>query len=130
MVDKYGTGRDPYCSPDTTVLRNRLDLTDDKILAQAERDLSEVAAESLDFAPPPYDLLYLKNIHRQLFADLYHWEGELRTVDISKDDTHFCVTSRIEPEANKLFGALAGANWFLDLDRTALLNACAELLAI
>jgi cell filamentation protein len=127
MVDKYGAGQDPYCSPGTTVLRNLLNLTDDKTLAQAERDLSEVAAESIDFAPPPYDLPYLQNIHRQLFADLYDWAGELRTVDISKDDTHFCVTSRIEPEANKLFKALADANWFQDLDRTALINASAEL---
>jgi cell filamentation protein len=127
MVDKYGVGQDPYCLPGTGTLRNRLDLTDDKTLAQAERDLSEVAAQSLDFALPPYDLPYLQHIHRQLFSDLYDWAGELRTVDISKDETHFCVTHRIEPEANKLFKTLADANWFLDLDRTALIHASAEL---
>jgi len=127
MVDKYGAGQDPYCPPGSTVLRNRLHLTDAKTLAQAERDLSEVAAESIDFAPPPYSLSYLQAIHRRLFSDLYDWAGELRTVDISKDDTHFCVTSRIEPEANKLFKVLADANWFQDLDRTNLINASAEL---
>jgi cell filamentation protein len=127
MVDKYGAGQDPYCPPGSTVLRNRLHLTDAKTLAQAERDLSEVAAESIDFAPPPYSLSYLQAIHRRLFSDLYDWAGELRTVDISKDDTHFCVTSRIEPEANKLFKVLADANWFQDLDRTNLTNASAEL---
>jgi cell filamentation protein len=127
MVDKYGAGQDPYCPPGSTVLRNRLNLTDAKTLAQAERDLSEVAAESIDFAPPPYSLSYLQAIHRRLFSDLYDWAGELRAVDISKDDTHFCVTSRIEPEANKLFKVLADANWFQDLDRTHLINASAEL---
>ena len=127
MVDKYGAGQDPYCPPGSTVLRNRLNLTDAKTLAQAERDLSEVAAESIDFAPPPYSLSYLQAIHRRLFSDLYDWAGELRTVDISKDNTHFCVTSRIEPEANKLFKVLADANWFQDLDRTNLINASAEL---
>jgi cell filamentation protein len=127
MVDKYGAGQDHYCPPGSTVLRNRLNLTDAKTLAQAERDLSEVAAESIDFAPPPYSLSYLQAIHRRLFSDLYDWAGELRTVDISKDDTHFCVTSRIEPEANKLFKVLADANWFQDLDRTNLINASAEL---
>jgi cell filamentation protein len=127
MVDKYGAGQDPYCPPGSTVLRNRLDLIDPQILAQAERDLSEVAAETIDFSPPPYDLPYLQAIHRQLFADLYDWAGELRTVDISKDQTHFCVTSRIEPEANKLFNALAQANWFQELDRTRLIHASAEL---
>jgi cell filamentation protein len=127
MVDKYGAGQDPYCPPGSTVLRNRLNLTDAKTLAQAERDLSEVAAESIDFSPPPYSLSYLQAIHRRLFSDLYDWAGELRTVDISKDDTHFCVTSRIEPEANKLFNALAGANWFQELDRADLIIASAEL---
>ena len=127
MVDKYGVGQDPYCPPGSTVLRNRLNLTDATILAQAERDLSEVAAQTIDFMPPPYDLPYLQALHRQLFADLYDWAGELRTVDISKDQTHFCVTHRIEPEANKLFTALAQASWFQGLDRTDLINACAEL---
>ncbi len=127
MVDKYGVGQDPYCPPGSTVLRNRLNLTDATTLAQAERDLSEVAAQTIDFTPPPYDLSYLQAIHRQLFNGLYGWAGELRTVDISKDQTHFCVTHRIEPEANKLFVVLAQTNWFQDLDRTRLINACAEL---
>jgi cell filamentation protein len=127
MVDKYCVGQDPYCLPGTTVLRNLLDITDDKTLVQAERDLSEVAAQSIDFSPPPYTLSYLQDIHRLLFSDLYDWAGELRTVDISKDETHFCVTHRIEPEANKLFKRLADANWFQDLDRTALIHASAEL---
>jgi len=26
MLDKYGVGQDPYCYPDSSVLRNRLDL--------------------------------------------------------------------------------------------------------
>lgn len=84
MLDKYGVGQDPLCYPGTTVLRNRLDLTDDQALHDAERTLSEIAAGSIDFALPPYDLTYLQRIHRTLFEDVYEWAGELRTVDISK----------------------------------------------
>ncbi|OCR23039.1 cell division protein Fic [Pseudomonas syringae] len=127
MLDKYGVGQDPYCYPGTSVLRNLLDLTDDQTLSEAERALSEVAADAIEFAPPPYDLSYLQSVHRRLFADLYEWAGELRTVDISKDSTHFCTTSRIEPEAKKLFTDLAQANWFQGLDRSALVAASAEL---
>ncbi|WP_426111940.1 putative adenosine monophosphate-protein transferase Fic [Pseudomonas sp. DSP3-2-2] len=127
MLDKYGVGQDPYCYLDTSVLRNLLDLTDDQTLSEAERALSEVAADAIEFAPPPYDLSYLQSVHRRLFADLYEWAGELRTVDISKDSTHFCTTSRIEPEAKKLFTHLAQANWFQGLDRSALVAASAEL---
>ena len=127
MLDKYGVGQDPYCYPGTSILRNLLDLTDDQTLSEAERALSEVAADAIEFAPPPYDLSYLQSVHRRLFADLYEWAGELRTVDISKDSTHFCTTSRIEPEAKKLFTLLAQANWFQGLYRSALVAASAEL---
>jgi cell filamentation protein len=127
MLDKYGVGQDPYCYPGTAQLNNRLNLRDPALLAQAERALSEIAASAIEFSTPPYDLPYLKNIHRILFTDLYEWAGELRTVDISKDDTHFCVTSRIEPEANKLFDSLARANWFQELDRQNLITAIAQL---
>jgi len=126
-LDKYGTGQDPYCFPDTAILRNRFGIHDEQILAEAERALSEVAADSIDFAPQPYDLAYLQQIHHRLFSDLYDWAGQLRTVDISKNDTHFCVTGRIEPEANKLFKMLADANGFQGMDRGNLINACAEL---
>ena len=84
MLDKYGVGQDPLCYPGTTVLRNRLDLTDDQALHDAERTLSEIAASAIDFDLPPYDLPYLQRIHRTLFVDIYEWAGELRTVDISK----------------------------------------------
>jgi len=127
MLDKYGVGQDPYCYPGTAVLRNHLGIAEYGLLAEAERALSEVAAESIEFTPPPYDLSYLKSIHQRLFSDLYDWAGELRTVDISKDETHFCMTSRIEPEANKLFDSLAKADWFQNLDRTSLISASAEL---
>ncbi|MFJ1339300.1 putative adenosine monophosphate-protein transferase Fic [Pseudomonas caricapapayae] len=125
-LDKYGVGQDPYCFPGTTVLCNHLNLRDDALLCQAERDLSSIAASEIDFVLPPYDLPYLQNIHRRLFMDLYPWAGELRTVDISKGDTHFCTVNRIEPEAKKMFRCLAQANWLEGLSRPGLVSACAE----
>lgn len=125
-MDKYGTGQDPYCYPGSFTLRNRLGIQDDARLAQAEHDLSELAASQIDFSLPPYDLAYLKRIHRTLFLDLYDWAGELRTIDISKGDTRFCNTARIEPEANKIFKVLAQADWFEDLERSALIAGVAQ----
>ena len=124
-MDKYGTGQDPYCYSGSLTLRNRLDIRDDARLAQAEQDLSEIAVSQLEFSLPPYDLAYLKQLHRVLFQDLYDWAGELRTIDISKGGTRFCNTARIEPEANKIFAALAQAHWLIDLPRDALIAAVA-----
>lgn len=107
------------------MLRNRLGLQDDAALAAAERELSSIAASHIEFAPPPYDLTALRALHRQLFEDVYDWAGELRTVDISKSGTRFCHVSRIQPEATRIFDALAGKNWLEGLDRPDLVRACA-----
>lgn len=127
MRDKYGTGQDPYCYPGMNLLRNRLGLKDEQILEHAERGLSELAADSIEFGLPPYDLHYLSNIHRQLFSDIYEWAGQLRTIDISKGNTLFCTVSRIRPEAERLFESLANANWFQGLARGDLIIAGAEM---
>lgn len=71
MLDKYGVGDDPYCYPGTNLLKNKLSIQDEKLLTEAERDLSFVAAAAIEFKEPPYDLAYLCNIHHALFSDLY-----------------------------------------------------------
>lgn len=125
--DKYGIGPDSYCYPESAVLRNLLGIEDEHELADAERDLSLRAAESIKFAVPPYSLKTLKSIHRQLFGDVYAWAGELRAVDISKGDTRFCTLDRIEPETEKIFGRLATLHWLEGMSRDNLLNHVAEL---
>jgi cell filamentation protein len=127
MLDKYGTGQDPYCYLGTRTFRNLLDITDETVLNQAEREISASAANEIEYCPPPYDLAALQKIHRQLFDELYDWAGEIRTVDISKDTTRFCIVSRIEPEAAKLLHACAQRSWFIGLDRKVLIVAVAEL---
>ena len=47
-------------------------------------------------------------------------------MDISKRDTHFCNVNRIEPEADKIFRAMARANWFEGYERERLIVAVAE----
>lgn len=124
--DKYGVDDDPYCYPGTSVLKNLLDLRDESSLADAERDLSMIAARAIDFVPPPYDLPYLKQIHRRLLGKVYPWAGEVRTVDIRKAGTRFCVASRIEPEAAKQFEGMRRQGWFEGLSRVELIRHIAE----
>ncbi|MCK0746112.1 Fic family protein [Chromohalobacter nigrandesensis] len=109
------------------MLRNLLGIRDDPTLEAAERELTVLAADTIQFAPPPYDLDYLKHLHRQLFADLYPWAGEIRTIDIAKGETRFCNVQRIEPEAYKLFTRLRHETYFTNLPRQQLVSAVAEL---
>ncbi|AOE64875.1 putative adenosine monophosphate-protein transferase Fic [Pseudomonas corrugata] len=126
MPDKYGVGEDAYCYPGSTVLRNKLDIRDEPTLSEAEQQLTAIAADHVEFNPPPYDLAYLQNIHRQLFSDLYEWAGELRTVGMAKQDTRFCQPQFMEKEAGKIFSNMAAAHWFEGLSRADLIVAVAD----
>lgn len=115
MVNKYGTGQDPYCYSRTSILKNNFNIQDENILSNAEREITTVASKNITFALPPYDLSYFKAIHYMLFSRVYNWAGKLRTIDISKNETRFCIADRIEIEANKLFQALKNQMYFMEL---------------
>ena len=126
MPGKYGGSLDPYRYPDSGVLRNRLNIHDESLLEEAERELSEIAACTLRLSPPPYDLSFFQLIHKTLFSDLYDWAGELRTVNIQKDDTLFCTAERIVPEAEKIFRAMEKASWLTGASKANLVIKVAE----
>ncbi|WP_145518979.1 Fic/DOC family protein [Yersinia mollaretii] len=124
--DKYGDGPDPYTYPNSQVLINKFGITDDDQFIEMEKDFSELAIMDIEFSPPPYDLLYWRSLHQALFGDIYHWAGELRTIDISKGTTRFCNINRITPEANRLFHQLAQENYLVGLPYDSLIVKLAE----
>ncbi|MDN6319161.1 MAG: hypothetical protein ACTHYN_00940 [Marinobacter sp.] len=69
MLDKYGAGNDSYCYENSDVLVNLLNIRDGELLHAAERDISNVNADTIEFCSPPYDLDYLKAIHRVAAED-------------------------------------------------------------
>ncbi|HUE02470.1 MAG TPA: hypothetical protein VMR62_23075 [Bryobacteraceae bacterium] len=89
---------DPYLDPATGVLNNRLGITDEAVLEQAEADI--VATRSYQLSQTPlkgnFDLAHLRAIHGRLFGDVYEWAGELRTIDISKGGARFAHYGHIE----------------------------------
>ena len=40
MVDKYGTGQDPYCYARTDILKNNFNIINEHILQEAEREIT------------------------------------------------------------------------------------------
>ncbi|OEE65841.1 cell filamentation protein Fic [Enterovibrio norvegicus FF-33] len=115
-MDKYTPiYGDPYCYPGTDVLINNFDERNIYILEELEVDLTEAAAQKIQFRHPPYNLRTMEQIHASLFSDLYPWAGKLRTCDITKGDTRFCNCNFIELEATKLFAALAEDKWLKGL---------------
>ena len=75
----YDAVADDYCCPGTTVLKNKLNLTDAAELAAFEAEVSDARAD--EEAPAgDLDYVHFKAIHHHLFQDVYDWAGEARTV--------------------------------------------------
>lgn len=122
MVDKYGTGQDPYTYDGSAVLKNLLNIQNEQELDEAERDISLISAMDIEFSEPAYDLEYWCALHHGLFHDIYEWAGTLRTIDISKGNTHFCNIRFLESNANKLFNELESENYLCGISRAALVQ--------
>jgi cell filamentation protein len=107
----YSTAKDPYCYPDSTVLKNKADartsdgLEHHEAMMTARRFLQPVPAGR-------FDVVHYRSIHRHIFQDVYEWAGEFRSVRISKGRSMFCYPEHIAPEMDRLFrriSALLGA---------------------
>ena len=73
MVDKYGTGDDPYTYPDSDVLINLFDIMDPQILEEAEKEFTLLATAEIPYQEPPYDFEYFCHLHKSLFGELFSW---------------------------------------------------------
>lgn len=124
----YEATADPYCYPGTTVLKNRLGVTD-----QAALDAFEaiITAQRADEPLPRGRLGYshYRAIHRHLFQDVYDWAGKLRTVRIAKSGSMFCYPEHIDAEMLKLFEGLHADDYFRHLSADAFSRRAAHLLA-
>ena len=120
---------DPYIGPDGVFL-NRLGITDPAELRAAEADITAARLIALDRLriDGDYDLDHLRAFHHFVFADVYAWAGELRTVDIAKYDA-FCRCVHLDSYAAEVFGRLKAAKWPIDPDRDVFIAGLAEAYA-
>jgi len=98
---------DPY-TYDNGTLRNRLGITDAEDLVTVEADLSTQRITEIKTAglPGVFDLAHLQLVHHRIFGDVYDWAGELRTVDISKGSSLFCLARFLPAAAAQVFDDL------------------------
>lgn len=119
MVDNSLAVRDPYLWHNDSVLKNRLDIHDEAQLRKAELAFSTARLATLELGQRSNGLPRLCHIHRTLFQDLYSWAGELRTIDIWRDETPYCHCEYIEKEGNTLMQALEEERGLADLEQEA-----------
>lgn len=115
---------DPYVYPGTSCLRNRLGIRDPAELAriEAERTSVRIAQIARTRLLGRYDLAHLRAFHRAIFADLYTWAGELRSVTIAKDDSVFALPEHLHAYLTGVFDQLAGDDHLRALERPQFLD--------
>lgn len=124
----YDAVADEYCYPGTTVLKNKLDLTNAEELAAFEAEVSDARADE-ELPAGNLDYEHFRSIHRHLFQDVYEWAGEPRSVRISKGGSMFCFPENIEGEATRLFATLKRDDFLKRLTSRAFASKSAHFLA-
>jgi cell filamentation protein len=83
-----------YTDPTTGILRNLANVTDPNDLLFFESAAVIKRAKELESQPiAVHNAETLLDIHRYLFQDVYHWAGQKRTVEISKQGKPFFLTA-------------------------------------
>jgi cell filamentation protein len=83
-----------YTDPKTGILRNLADITDSDGLLFLESAAVIKRSKELETQPIVIqNAETLLEIHRYLFQDVYHWAGQKRTVEISKQGKPFFLTA-------------------------------------
>jgi len=124
----YQAEPDPYCYPDSSVLRNKAGLTDPEALEQFETAMTFARSEE----PLPTGRLSIRHyraIHHHLFQDVYNWAGKFRTVRLTKDASTFCYPENIAREMQKLFSWLQEQRFLRGLEATDFSRHASHFLA-
>ena len=124
----YDAVADPYCYPDTTVLKNIPDLRGHTALAEFE---AVSTAQRADEPLPDgrLSLHHYRAIHHHLFQDVYPWAGRFRTVRLNKDGSAFCYPENIAREMQRLFADLKRQRYLKGLSPDAFAASAAHFLA-
>ena len=101
---------DPYCWPESTVLRNKAGIKNFQELEAFEdacADASVIDVIKLLEKTKVIDIDVWRKVHKLLFEDVYPWAGELRTVQMSKGASLFAHPEYIEKAVRSLLSQLA-----------------------
>lgn len=112
-----------YCYPNSSVLKNKLNITNEHDLSVAEREISSLRMMELEKEPikGKLDFNHLKEIHYNIFKEIYEWAGQVRTVNISKGNV-FCYYENIDSYADYIFNKLSKENYLMNAGKDAIFD--------
>ena len=129
--DVYTTTQSIYCYPDSNVLKNKLNIRDNKLLKTAEEEITLIKQMELLKNPIEgnFSRAHLMNIHKFIFEDIYPFAGKIRREQISKADTLFYPPDLIDRELDKLFTKIKEKNMLKETDQKKIFDNLAYVMA-
>ena len=116
--DIYSVTQSIYCYPDTSVLKNKLSITDNNILKDFEEEIT--IAKQLQMLEFPlhgkFTKSHLLNIHKFLFEDIYPFAGKIRKEQIGKANDWFYPPNLIDVELTKVFEIIKATKQLTNLN--------------
>ena len=129
--DVYTTTQSIYCYPDSNVLKNKLNIRDNKLLKTAEEEITLIKQMELLKNPIKgnFSKAHLMNIHKFIFEDIYSFAGKIRREQISKADTMFYPPNLIDRELDKVFAKIKDKNMLKETDKEKVFDNLAYVMA-
>ena len=129
--DVYTTTQSIYCYPDSNVLKNKLNIRDNKLLKTAEEEITLIKQMELLKNPIKgnFSKAHLMNIHKFIFEDIYPFAGKIRREQISKADTMFYPPNLIDRELDKMFAKIKEKNMLKETDKSKIFDNLAYVMA-
>jgi len=129
--DVYTTTQSIYCYPDSNVLKNKLNIKENKLLKTAEEEITLIKQMELLKNPIKgnFSKAHLMNIHKFIFEDIYSFAGKTRREQISKADTMFYPPNLIDRELDKVFAKIKNKNMLKETDREKVFDNLAYVMA-
>ena len=129
--DVYTTTQSIYCYSDSNVLKNKLNIRDNKLLKTAEEEITLIKQMELLKNPIKgnFSKAHLMNIHKFIFEDIYSFAGKIRREQISKADTMFYPPNLIDRELDKVFAKIKEKNMLRETDEEKVFDNLAYVMA-
>ena len=127
----YTTTQSMYCYPNSNVLKNKLNIRDNKLLKTAEEEITLIKQMELLKNPIKgnFTKAHLMNIHKFIFEDIYSFAGKIRKEQISKADTLFYPPNLIDRELDEVFSKIKEKNMLKETDRDKVFDNLAYVMA-
>ncbi len=104
----YDAINSKYTYPNTCVIKNKLNIMDEKKLEEYERQMVsfKLATIRKQKMPSGFNSERLKYIHYYLFCDIYDFAGKYREENITKDNFMFAQYEYIEENINNILSKI------------------------